>query len=178
MKKKAELIKQTCEFSGRVITVNRDTIRLPDGHCMDMEIVQHSGGSAIVAIDEQNRVCLIRQYRYAVADWIWEIPAGKIDAGDTPDFTAQKELREEAGMLASTWCSLGKMYATPGYCNEIVHLYLARNLQSSTIEHEPGELIEVHWLALEKAIEWARTGKINDSKTLVALFRAADWLKA
>ncbi|MBL4711925.1 MAG: NUDIX hydrolase [Gammaproteobacteria bacterium] len=176
--KKAELITQTCEFSGRVITVNRDTVCLPDGHQMDMEIVHHSGGSAIVAIDEQQRVCLIRQYRYAVADWIWEIPAGKIDAGETPESTARKELQEEAGVLATSWSSLGKMYATPGYCDETVYLYLAKKLQSTTIQHEPGELIDIHWLPFSEAIEWALKGKINDAKTLVALFRASEILKA
>ena len=170
--KKAELIKQTCEFSGRVISVNLETIRLPDGHCMDMEIVHHAGGSAIVAIDEQHRVCLIHQYRYAVDGWIWEIPAGMIDPGETPKSTAQKELQQEAGVLATAWTSLGKMHATPGYSDEVTYLYLAQDLQSAEIQHEPGEVIEVHWVPLDEAIEWALNGKINDSKTVVALLRA------
>ena len=174
--KDAKLIKQSREFSGRVITVNVETVRLPDGVTMDMEMVHHSGGSAIVAINAQQQVCLIRQYRYAVADWIWEIPAGKIEVDDTPEFTAQKELQEEAGVQANDWTSLGKMLPTPGYCDEITYLYLAKNLENVELQHEPGELIEVHWLPISEAIEWALSGKIDDAKSLVALFRANEML--
>ena len=164
-------------YSGRVVSLNLERVQLPDGHCMDMEIIHHAGGSATVAIDEQQRVCLIHQYRYAVDDWIWEIPAGLIDAGDTPDSTASKELQQEAGIQAADWTPLGKMLATPGCSNEITYLYLARTLQPAPVQREPGEIMEVHWIPMNEAMTWAREGKINDAKTLVALYRAHSLLQ-
>ncbi len=165
-------IKKIRKFSGRVINLNLETVGLPDGSTLDMEIVHHAGGSAIVAIDDQHQVCLVYQYRHALGAWIWEIPAGKIDANETPESTAHKELQEETGTRAKRWKSLGKMYATPGYSNEIIHLYLAQGLSATAIQHEAGELMEIHWKSLDEAIEWALNGKINDAKTVLALLRA------
>src|SRR6204780_2575469 len=115
-------------FRGRVITVNVETVRLPNGHVAELEIIHHPGGAAIVAIDAARRVCLIRQFRHAAGGWVWELPAGKLEPGEPPLEPAQRELREEAGTNAQNWDSLGVYVSSPGVFTEIVPLYLAQRI--------------------------------------------------
>ncbi len=164
-------------FRGRVIQVNVETVRLPDGHVTELEIIHHPGGAAIVAIDDAGRVCLIRQFRHAAGGWIWELPAGKLEPDEPPQETARRELIEEAGCEARSWRSLGPYVSSPGVFTEIVHLYLAQNLHYVTMAHAAGELIEAHWGGLEEAIRRALQGDINDGKTAVGLLRAGSVLK-
>jgi ADP-ribose pyrophosphatase len=162
-------------YSGRVITVNVETVRLPNGHVAELEIIHHPGGAAIVAIDATLRVCLIRQYRHAAGGWVWELPAGKLEPGEPPLATAQRELTEESGTSAQTWQSLGLYVSSPGVFTETVHLFMARGLISAKMSHEAGEVIEVHWVPLEDACARALHGDINDGKTALGLLRAR-WL--
>jgi ADP-ribose pyrophosphatase len=134
-----------------------------------MEIVRHSGGAAVVALDEQQNICLLRQYRYICDDWIWELPAGKIDNAEAPLKTAQRELQEEAGMMADKWHSLGDMISYPGVFTEVVHCYLATGLTDCDLQHEAEELIDVYWLPLQEAYEWAISNKINDAKSVIGI---------
>jgi ADP-ribose pyrophosphatase len=159
-------------FRGRVITVNVETVRLPNGHVTDLEIIHHPGGAAIVAIDASARVCLIRQYRHAAGGWIWELPAGKLEPREPPLETARRELSEEAGRTALIWQSLGVYVSSPGVFTESVHLFMALELDSVKMSHEAGELIEVHWVELEDACARALHGEINDGKTALGLLRA------
>jgi ADP-ribose pyrophosphatase len=159
-------------FRGRVILVNVETVRLPNGHVTDLEIIHHPGGAAVAAIDGQQRVCLIRQFRHAAGGWIWELPAGKLEPGEPPLVTAQRELIEETGNSARSWRSLGTYVSSPGVFDEIVHLFLAHDLDSVKMAHEAAELIEVHWLELEEACRRALDGEINDGKTALGLLRA------
>jgi 8-oxo-dGTP pyrophosphatase MutT (NUDIX family) len=159
-------------FVGRIVTVNVETVRLPNGHVADLDIIHHPGGAAVVAVDAQQRVCLIRQYRHAVGGWIWELPAGKLEPQEPPGQTARRELIEEAGASAHSWTSLGPYVSSPGVFTEIVHLYLARDLESVNMSHEAGELIEVHWVDLGEACTRALDGSISDGKTALGLLRA------
>jgi ADP-ribose pyrophosphatase len=159
-------------LTGRVITVNVETVLLPNGHTLDLEIIHHPGGAAAVAIDEQQRVCLIRQYRHAVGGYIWELPAGKLEPSEAPLLTAQRELIEEAGCEAAHWHSLGAVVSSPGVFTETVHLFLARGLRAVKMAHEAAEVIEIHWVALAEACQRAEAGDINDGKTVVGLLRA------
>jgi ADP-ribose pyrophosphatase len=159
-------------FQGRVIRVNVETVRLPNGHVSDLEIIHHPGGAAVVAIDAQAQVCLLHQYRHAVGGWVWELPAGKLEPQEPPERTAQRELVEEAGRSARSWRSLGRYVSSPGVFTEIVHLYLAWELDSVKMALEEGELIEVHWVALPDACRRAEEGEITDGKTVVGLLRA------
>jgi 8-oxo-dGTP pyrophosphatase MutT (NUDIX family) len=159
-------------FQGRVLRVNVETVRLPNGHVSDLEIIHHPGGAAVVALDEALQVCLLRQYRHAVAGWVWELPAGKLEPQEPPQVTARRELVEEAGRSARFWASLGHYVSSPGVFTEIVHLYLARGLDSVKMDPEAGELLEVHWLDLQEACQRAEDGEINDGKTIVGLLRA------
>lgn len=160
------------QFRGRVITVNIEHVTLPNGNRAALEIIHHPGGAAIVAIDEQLRVCLLRQFRHAAGGWVWELPAGKLEPGEPPLLTAQRELVEEAGVSADQWRSLGTSLSSPGVFTEVIHLYLARQLKQAIAAHEANEVIEVHWVDLQTAGKRAVAGEIVDSKTVIGILRA------
>ena len=162
---------QTVHFRGRVITVTTDEVVLPNGHRATLEVVHHPGGAAVVALDSQRRVCLLRQYRYVAGGWIWELPAGKLEPNEPPLETAKRELIEEAGVSASQWESLGTALSSPGVFSEVLHLFYATEIEPSTAAHEHSEVIEVHWIPLTEAYEWAMNGQISDAKTIIALAR-------
>ena len=161
---------------GSVVNLGIETVTLPTGDSMELEVIRHPGGAAVVAIDDRQRVCLLRQYRYAAGGWLWELPAGKIDVPETPDHTAKRELQEEAGLTADNWKSLGNFLTTPGFCDERIHLYLATELHSTPAERHPHEIIEVHWKNYHDALKMCDQGEINDGKTLLGLMRAAGML--
>lgn len=160
-------------FRGRIIELWQEQVTLPNGSRMELEIVHHPGGAAVVALDDHQRVCLLRQYRHVVGGYIYELPAGKIDNKEPPIETARRELAEEAGMQAGDWTPLGKMYSSPGIFDEVIHLYLARDLTPVPVEHEEHEVIEIQWIPFEEVLERAASGNIDDAKSIAALFRAA-----
>lgn len=163
---------ETLVYRGKIVDLFLEQVTLPNGAVAELEIVRHPGGAAIVAVDTKNRVCLLRQYRHAAGGWLWELPAGKLDPGEAPLTTAQRELQEEAGLHASRWEPLGKIISSPGVFTEVVHLFLARDLSAVPANAEAHEVFEVHWLSLAEALQQARTGEISDSKTLAGLYRA------
>ena len=164
-------------FNGRIIKLEVEKVELPNGSVCEMEIVRHPGGSAVVALDTENRVCLLKQYRYVVDSWVWELPAGKIDDEEPPFETAKRELEEEAGVIANHWDELGYMISSPGVFDEKVYLYLAQDLKEVTQQPEEHEVFELHWLDFDEAIKLAFNGIISDGKTVVALTRAKNLLK-
>ena len=159
-------------YKGKIINLDIEQVELPNGVQMEMEIVRHPGGATVVAIDDRQRVCLLKQYRYACDGWVWELPAGKRDHDEDPLLTAQRELQEEAGRKATQWQSLGNMISSPGVFTEVVHCYLATDLSDCDTGHEAEELIEIHWLPFEEAVEMAIDNRINDAKSVIALLRA------
>jgi len=161
-------------FTGRVIEVNIERVRLPNGTVADLEIIRHPGGAAVVAIDADNRVCLLRQFRHAAGGWIWELPAGKIDNREPPFDTARRELEEEAGMAAAAWQPLGDYLSSPGVFTEVVHLFLATQLTPLPPRPEEHEVFEVHWLPFRDVLQMARSGELRDGKSLVGVYRAAE----
>ncbi|TCK19177.1 ADP-ribose pyrophosphatase [Thiogranum longum] len=160
-------------YTGNVVDLGIETVTLPTGDSMELEVVRHPGGAAIVAIDGQQRVCMLRQFRHAAGGWLWELPAGKIDAPESPDNTAKRELREEAGLTAEHWQSLGSFLSTPGFCDERIYLYLATTLHTTDSEPHPHEVIEVHWMPFSEALDMCDRNEIEDGKTLLGLARAA-----
>jgi 8-oxo-dGTP pyrophosphatase MutT (NUDIX family) len=164
--------KQTLQFQGRVIRVTTDEVLLPNGHRTELEVVHHPGGAATVALDADERVCLLRQYRYVAGGWLWELPAGKLEPGEPPLATAQRELVEEAGVSARDWCSLEYVWSSPGVFAERLYLFLARDITPARARHERAEVIEVHWLPFAEACAWALGGQIADAKTVIGLLRA------
>lgn len=161
-------------YAGRIIRLTLDTVTLPNGASAELEIVHHPGGAAVVALDADNRVCLLRQYRHAAGGWLWELPAGKLDGGEAPLLCAQRELEEEAGRQARDWQALGKIVSSPGVFTEVIHLFLARALTAVAAHAEEHEVIEVHWFAWDEALRMARVGEIEDAKTLAGLLRALE----
>jgi 8-oxo-dGTP pyrophosphatase MutT (NUDIX family) len=163
---------RTVHYRGRVITVSTDLVQLPNGRRAELEVVQHPGGAAAVAVDQARRVCLLRQYRYVAGGWLWELPAGKLEPREPPLATAQRELAEEAGVSGREWRPLGTCLSSPGVFTEVLHLYLATGIGPAPLAHERAEVIEIHWVPLETACEWALGGTIADCKTVVGLLRA------
>ena len=169
---------RTSIYRGKVINLSIETMLLPNGHSISLEIVHHPGGAAMVAVDEQQRLCLLRQYRHAAGGWIWELPAGKREHGEDPLHTAQRELEEEAGLRATSWQKLGTTLTTPGFCDEIIHLYLAQGLTTLAQRIAPHELLECHWLPWSQVQEWVYTGTLTDAKSIVGIHLAQAALHA
>jgi ADP-ribose pyrophosphatase len=160
-------------YEGRVIRVSVDTVDLPNGVRLPLEIVRHPGGAAVVAIDAQDRVCLLRQYRHAAGGYIYELPAGKLEPDEAPDVTARRELVEEASVSAGRFESLGQYFSSPGVFTEVIHLYLATDLAPAAGAPETGEVFEVEWWPLAQAVARAQNGELQDAKTIIGILRAA-----
>jgi ADP-ribose pyrophosphatase len=159
-------------YDGRVIKVSTERLRYANGREFDIDFVRHPGAAAVVAIDDAGRVCLVRQYRHGVEDFMWEIPAGKLDAGEAPEICAVRELAEETGVRARQLTSLGLYVPAPGFFTEVIHLYLARDLEIGSSAPDVDEELELQWLPLKDALQKLLTGEWNDGKTALALWRA------
>ncbi len=164
------------EFFGGVVTARSETVRLADGATIELDVVEHPGGAAIVALDDHNRVCLLDQHRHVMGRRLREIPAGRLEPDEQPLVTAQRELAEEAGLEAARWQSLGAIVSSPGVFTEVVHLFLAQELKATDAQAEPGEIFELRWLPLATAARDALDGAIEDAKSAIALLRAASQL--
>jgi 8-oxo-dGTP pyrophosphatase MutT (NUDIX family) len=166
------VVASTLKHSGRVIQVSTERLHYSNGREYDIDLVRHPGAAAVVAVDDGNRVCLVRQYRHGIEDFLWEIPAGKLDAGEAPDLCAVRELREETGVEAKRWTALGLYIPAPGLFTELIHLYLARDLKIGPADPDADEELEIRWLPLEEAFDHVLKGEWNDGKTAMALWRA------
>jgi len=160
--------------TGKVVNLDLDTVRFPDGSTGQLEMVRHPGASAVVPLlDEPRspdpRVLLIRQFRHAADDFIWEIPAGRLDPGETPATCAQRELEEETGMSADVLSRLTTIFTTPGFTDEKIHLFLAQNLKQGKHRREKDEFMEVQTRKWSEVMAMIRNGEIRDGKTLVGL---------
>jgi ADP-ribose pyrophosphatase len=162
------------KFSGRIIHVDRDTVRFPDGSTGQLEMIRHPGAAAVVPfLDDPGgpdpRVLLIHQFRHAADDLIWEIPAGTLVPGEAPEACARRELAEEAGMDAGKLTRLTTIFTTPGFTDERIHLYLASGLSPVALAREADEFITVHEKRWSEVGRMIRKGKIRDGKSLAAL---------
>lgn len=159
-------------YHGRVIRVKVDEVALPNGSTSTREIVEHPGGVGILALDEEGFVYLVRQYRYAFARTLLEIPAGKREAGEAPFLTAQRELCEEIGATASDWTPLGDILPSPGCYGEVLYLYLARGLTFGAQQLDEDEFLSVERMPFEELAEQCVSGEIHDGKTVTAVLKA------
>jgi len=165
-------------YAGKIVDLRLDRVELPNGMVTEMEVIRHVGAAAVVALDDQGRVVLVRQYRYAVDGWLLEVPAGKLDSGEDPEACVRRELEEETGFRPLALESLGWIYTTPGFTDEKIWLYLARVIEPARQSLEDDEVLEVECLPLAEAVERARDGRIHDGKTVCALLRAASRLES
>ena len=158
-------------FRGRIIRVRQDTVRLPNGKESSREVVEHPGGVGILAIDGEDRVVLVRQYRYAFERVLTEIPAGKRETGEEPFLTAQRELKEEIGAEAGRWTELGALIASPGCYGETLYLYMAEDLTFGETHPDEDEFLEVLRVPFEEAVRQCMDGTLTDAKTVASVLK-------
>ena len=161
-------------YKGRIVDLHLEHVTLPNGHAVDLEVMHHPGASAVAAVDDAQRVVLIRQFRHAAGGYIWELPAGVLAPAEAPAACAARELREEAGLVAGELRQLGTILTTPGFCDERIHLFLAQGLGEEAHAHEADEVItEIARVPLREALGRIRSGDIVDGKTIAGLHLAA-----
>lgn len=159
-------------YDGAIIHVRRDRVLLPNGRTSTREIVEHPGGVGILALDDDGTVLLVRQYRYAFGRTLLEIPAGKREPGEEAFVTARRELREETGATAGSWTPLGQLIASPGCYDEVLHLYLARELHFGDTQPDEDEFLSLERMPLGELYRRCMTGEITDAKTVCAALKA------
>jgi ADP-ribose pyrophosphatase len=168
------LISSSRLYSGRIVNLDLDTVRFPDDSVGQLEMLRHSGASAVVPFldppgSADPRVLLIRQFRHAADGFIWEVPAGRLDAGESPEACAGRELEEEIGMRARRLERLTTIHTTPGFTDERIHLFLAEGLEPGAEHREADEFMELHTLRWAEVLRLAESGEMVDGKTLVSL---------
>lgn len=165
-------------YTGKIIAVDRDTVRFPDGSIGELDIIRHPGASAVVPFlsapdGDDPQILLVRQYRYAAGQYLYEIPAGRLDPGEDPRDCAIRELREETGCTAQSMEHLVTMYTTPGFTDERIHLFMATGLERGDTAHEADEFMTVETVTLSHALQLIKEGQIPDGKSAVAILYAA-----
>jgi len=156
-------------YRGRVVNLNLETVTLPNGATIELEVVRHQGAAAVVPLTDDGNVLLIRQYRHAAGGYIYEIPAGKIDPGENPRHCAAREVEEEIGYRASRLDHLVTFFTTPGFTDEVISVYLATGLVPGTQNLDHDEVLEVVEMPLEQAVQHISDGTIRDGKTIIGL---------
>jgi len=160
-------------YRGRTFNVDVDQVRLPNGKEVELELVHHRGAAAVVPVLDDGTVLLVRQYRYATGGWLLEIPAGKLDNGESPETCAGREAEEEVGYRPSKLEPLGWIWSTPGFADEKIWLFLATGLELTKQGLEEDEVLQIERMPFQEAVEKAASGEIHDAKSAVALLRAA-----
>jgi ADP-ribose pyrophosphatase len=156
-------------YNGRVITLNIDTVTLPNGLTIDLEMVRHPGAAAVVPLKDDGTVILIRQFRHAAGGFIFEIPAGKLHPGEDPKVCAVRELEEEVGYRTDKLELLSSIFTAPGFTDEVIHIYKATGLTTGRQQLDRDEILEVIEMPLPEAIRMIETGAIRDAKSIVGL---------
>jgi len=175
---KAGRVKSSRVYTGKIVSLDLDSVRFPDGSVGELEMIRHSGASAIVPFlsdpqGEDPQVLMIRQYRYAADGYLYEIPAGRLDKGESPRDCAARELKEETGCTAEHFDPLLTIYTTPGFTDERIHLFMATGLVAGETKHEVDEFLDLHPMRLSRALEMVEAGEIQDAKTVIGLLFAA-----
>lgn len=168
MDKKEKTLSSTTIYKGKILSLRKDEVLCPNGNKSYREIVDHHGGAGILAFID-NKVILIKQYRYTYDEILYEIPAGKLEKDEDPLNAAQRELLEETGYYSSNIKHLGDIYPTCGYSNEIIHIYLAKDLKKQERHLDDDEFIDVYYFDIEEVKSLIKEGKIKDAKTICAI---------
>lgn len=166
-------VKKTYLFNGKILNLRRDEVVLPDGKGAIREVVEHSGGSAVLCVKD-GKILLVKQFRYPYKEEVWEIPAGKINDGETPEQTAIRELEEEGGIKADRVIKMFDVYPSPGYTDEIIRIYKAEGLTETELKLDEGEFLSGEWFTREEVEEMIFNGAIKDGKTLIAILSLND----
>ena len=164
-------------YRGKIIDLFVDRVKLPNGNVCELETIRHPGAAAVVPVDADRNVVLVRQYRYAASGWLYEVPAGKLDGGEDPAVCAARELEEEVGLRPGRLTPMGWIWTTPGFTDERISLYLATELVASKQSLQPDEVLNVERMPFDVAVDLARRGGIRDAKSVCALLRAVHFLE-
>lgn len=164
-------------YNGRIINLRVDKAELPNGKITTREFVEHNGGVCMVPLTKDNELIFVKQFRYPYKDIVLELPAGKLEKCEKPLDAGKRELQEEAGVVANSVVSLGNLYPSPGYTNEIIHIYLATELTIGEQNPDEDEFLNIEKIPLEKAVQMVLDNKISDSKTQVGILKAYFYLK-
>lgn len=164
-------------YEGRILTLRVDTVELPNKKYSKREIVEHSGGVAIVPLTDEGEIVLVRQYRKALEDFLLEVPAGKLEYGEDPLECAIRELKEETGYTSENIELLCETYPSPGFSKEKIYIYLARNLREGEAQLDEGEYLEVEKLNIDKVLTMVKTNQLTDGKTITGILMAQNKLK-
>lgn len=156
-------------YTGKVVTLNIDTVTLPNGATVDLETIRHPGAAAVVPVKDDGTVVLIRQFRHAAGGFIYEIPAGKLQPGEDPLHCASRELEEEVGYRASFFELLSSIFTAPGFADEVIHVYKATGLTKGRQQLDPDEVLDIIEMPLAEAVKKIEDGTIRDAKTIVGL---------
>ena len=165
-------------FDGRILHITLDEIELPNGKKSKREVVNHPGGVTVAALDEENNLLFVRQFRYPYKEVVLELPAGKPEKGSTPLENGKRELMEETGAEGYSYISLGQLYPSPGYTSEIIHLYACKVKSQGSSNPDDGEFLNVEKIPLDKAVEMVLNNQIPDAKTQVAVLKTAMLIKS
>ena len=157
-------------YNGKILNLEVDNVLLPDGKTAKRECVRHSGGAAVLYV-QNDRVLLVKQYRYLYGKEIYEIPAGKLEKGEDPLIAAKREFSEETGFIAGEMLPLLKLYPTPGYTDEVIHIYQAKNCRAASQKLDEGEFLSLNFVELEKVLKMIDSGEICDAKTVAAVYK-------
>ncbi len=160
-------------YEGDVVNLDVHTVQMPDGATAVREVIRHSGASAVLPIDAEGRVLLVRQFRLAAGSDLLEIPAGRLDEGEHPRECAIREMREETGYKPHELAELGAFFVAVGYSTEKIHLFLGRQLEPAPLAMDDDEIIQIERVPFQEAVAMAQDGRLVDSKTIIALLRAA-----
>jgi len=174
----ARRISRRVAYDGLILRVNVDRVALPNGREVDLELIEHPGAAAVVPLHADGTVTLIRQYRYATGGFILEVPAGKLDPGESPEACAQREVEEEAGVQAGRLHPLGFIWTTPGFTDERIWLFAATQLQPGRQDLQHDEVLDVLRMPLREALALVERGELPDGKSLAALVRTEQELRA
>ena len=158
-------------FRGRIVDVHVDTVELPNGETATREVVDHPGGVCVLALDGQNRALMVSQFRYPYEKVLWEVPAGKLEYGEDPRQAAIRELKEETGAVAGDFRFLGELYPSPGYCGEIIRMYLARGLTFGEAHLDEDEFLNLERVPFDQLVEQVLSGEIRDAKTIAVVLK-------
>lgn len=164
-------LKKEYMYEGKIISVRRDTALLPNGNTAFREVVEHNGGVCIVPLDDNDNVYFVKQFRYPYSEVVTEVPAGKLEKGEDPLESGKRELKEEVGADAKNYTFLGKLYPSPGYCGEIIYMYLATDLSFGATNPDDDEFLEPIKIPLKEAVDMILNNQLADSKTQAAILK-------
>ncbi len=165
-------IRRLSGYTGIITSTTLDSVRLQNGHISLREVVEHPGGVTVIPVDDEGYVYCVRQFRYPIGEHLLEVPAGKLEPGESPLRCAKRELSEETGISADEYVDLGKVYPSPGFCKEVLYVYLARGLHFGSSHPDENEFLDVEKIHIDTLVDMTMKNQLADAKTVIAILKA------